>query len=255
MMNIIELPVHNIDIPHPRSRDEKEFNNLVNNIEKQGLLHPIKVRQENNHRYTLVFGEGRLTACRQLGWMLIPAIITDDLEDDELLLDWLTENLQRVEMSPKDKAINIKRLIDKYNYSTKEVAEKLGISTTTVRSLYKVVVRGSERLQNSLNQGMVSSASEIARKIETHISQNEVLDTFKNEKIDKEIDRLSLIRALKKGTVDVKEAITTMKKDHKHYRKLLRVALSREDLITTHLKTLLEDSDFNDILKKEEIIL
>lgn len=255
MPQITEIPIASISIPHPRERDSGELENLKRNIDKQGLLHPIKVRSAGKDSFELVFGQGRLEACRQLGWMLIPAIITDALSDDELLLEWLTENLQRVRMSSKDKALNIKRLIDTFGYSKKEVAAQLGISVVTVNNLYKVAVRGSARLKDSLDQGMVKSASQIAHKFEEHVQQDEVLDVFDQEKVDRETDRVALVQSLKKGTIDVRKAISEVKSEHKRYRKLHDLALARYDKLVPHLDTLRNDGKFMALAKREGVRL
>lgn len=255
MAELVEIPIGQIDIPHPRERDKTEFRTLVSNIRQQGLLHPVKVRRSGPDRYELVFGQGRLEACRELGWMLIPAQITDTMSDEELLLEWLTENLQRVRMSTRDKALNIRRLIDSCGYSKKEVAEKLGVSVATVTSLYKVAVRGSERVRDSLDRGMVASAGQIVRKFDNHREQDSVLDTFEAEHLDTEKDRLALLRSLKKGTVDVKEALSEVRQDHKHYSKLHAIALMRHEKIVPHLATLRRDRDFLTLAKKHGVRL
>lgn len=255
MAAITEIPLGQIDIPHPRERDGQEFRNLVNNIRQQGLLHPIKVRRSGKERYELVFGQGRLEACRELGWMLIPAMITDAMNDEELLLEWLTENLQRVRMSNRDKALNIKRLIDGYGYSRKEVAEKLGVSVATVSNLYTIAVRGSARVKETLDQGMVTSAGQIVKKFDAHTEQDRVLDTFQEEGVTTEQDRLALLRSIKKGHVDIKDALTEVRKEHKHYRKLHGLALMRHEKIITHLDTLRQDKTFVKLAREKGVRL
>lgn len=119
-MTFEEIPIKEIAIPHHRNRGEEEFNQLISNIKQQGIIQPIRVRREPSGRYTLIFGEGRLRAAKQLGWMLIPAQVIEGIDDQQVLLQWLTENLQRVNMSPKDKALNISRLINECGFSIKE---------------------------------------------------------------------------------------------------------------------------------------
>ena len=52
-----------IDVPNPRKRDEKQFQETMRSIREIGLLKPIilnAIRFEETGRYSLVCGEGRL---------------------------------------------------------------------------------------------------------------------------------------------------------------------------------------------------
>lgn len=53
-----EIPVNKIDVPHHRERTSEEFSHLVANINKQGLIQPIRVYKQPSGRYTLIYGEG-----------------------------------------------------------------------------------------------------------------------------------------------------------------------------------------------------
>ena len=74
---IIELPISQIDINKEQPRksfDDESIAELAASIKTNGLLQPIAVTKENN-RYTIVAGERRYRAFRQLGYETIPAII------------------------------------------------------------------------------------------------------------------------------------------------------------------------------------
>ena len=38
-----EIPINEIDVPHPRGRGEEEFGQLVSNIKQQGIIQPLRV--------------------------------------------------------------------------------------------------------------------------------------------------------------------------------------------------------------------
>ena len=65
------IPIDKIDVLNPRDRNTKAFKVIVGNIKDIGLKKPIKVTPRTTdvgeQRYVLVFGEGRLTAFRNLG--------------------------------------------------------------------------------------------------------------------------------------------------------------------------------------------
>jgi hypothetical protein len=64
-----------------------------------GLIHPIILDRE----HTLVAGETRLSACKQLGWDRISFQYLDTLSEREQLLIELEENVRRKDLDWKDK--------------------------------------------------------------------------------------------------------------------------------------------------------
>jgi ParB family chromosome partitioning protein len=73
------IPIDQINIINPRSRNQIVFRSIVTNISNLGLKRPITVarRTESNDGkpYDLVCGQGRLEAFIALGQAEIPAIV------------------------------------------------------------------------------------------------------------------------------------------------------------------------------------
>jgi hypothetical protein len=102
---IVPIPIAEIRIVNPRSRNRVTFQSIKANIASVGLKKPITVCQrapdEDGTRYDLVCGQGRLEAVRDLGDTMIPAIINDAPEDERYLMS-LVENLARRPPSTAD---------------------------------------------------------------------------------------------------------------------------------------------------------
>jgi ParB family chromosome partitioning protein len=68
--HITLIPIHEIRVVNPRSRNRIKFHNIVSSISTVGLKRPITVHQraleEDGTRYDLVCGQGRLEAVRDL---------------------------------------------------------------------------------------------------------------------------------------------------------------------------------------------
>ncbi len=244
-----EIPVSSINVPHPRERDGERFKELARNMEQQGLIHPIRVKREADDRYTLVFGEGRLTAAKKLGWMFIFAQVVEGMEDHEILLEWLTENLQRVNMSPKDKAINIARLIEKHGYTIKQVSHNTGLSVSYIRNLYGVVRDGSQRLKNALDRNMASTAGNIASKFKDKKIQDGILDTFKKEKVSKQKYQKAFVSSIKKGAKNIKDSMESIRKELRRMKELIEISEARKQAIIPNLEKLKKDNKFINKLK------
>lgn len=126
-----------------RDQPRKTFNQesleeLAESIKTYGVIQPIVVSRQNGY-YGIVAGERRWRAAKIAGLEEIPAIIRDDDEQVNKEIA-LIENIQREELNPFEKALGIRRLMDKYGMTQEQVAKKLGKSrssiSNTVRILY-----------------------------------------------------------------------------------------------------------------------
>jgi ParB family transcriptional regulator, chromosome partitioning protein len=133
---IMVLPVEQIqDNPHQprRNFDETALNDLAASIKTHGLLNPILVEAKDGE-YTLVGGERRLRACKNLGHETIRAIlITADPEVVSII-----DNLQREDLHPMERSLAVRKLYEKYDKSAQRVAEVISTSENTVQRLLKL---------------------------------------------------------------------------------------------------------------------
>lgn len=151
------IPVSQIDVLNPRDRNGSIFNEIVGNIQKIGLKKPIVVTPrlgpDNSERYLLVCGEGRLKAFHSLGESAIPALVVDVSDEDALIMS-LAENIARRHGRSPELLNGIRNLQAK-GYSSKQIAEKIGLSSDYVRGILSLLGRGEERLIAAVEQGRV----------------------------------------------------------------------------------------------------
>src|SRR5262245_15694129 len=79
-------------------RQRKQVNGieiLADSINRLGLIHPIVVTRDG----TLVAGERRLAACKQLGWGNISCQYVDELDELHLRAIELEENIKRTDLT------------------------------------------------------------------------------------------------------------------------------------------------------------
>ena len=126
-----------------REQPRKNFNQesleeLAESIKTYGVIQPIVVSKRDGY-YGIVAGERRWRAAKIAGLEEIPAIIRDDDEQTNKEIA-LIENIQREDLNPFEKALGIRRLMDKYGLTQEQVSKKLGKSrssiSNTVRILY-----------------------------------------------------------------------------------------------------------------------
>jgi len=127
-LNKIDIKIFNVRVMN----NDKNVDNLANNIKKIGVQQPIVVFKEDG-RYKLLIGIRRFIACKRLGLKTIPAVITTVKSEADAILKSLSENIHHVELENLDKMTAVIELINKLG-SVDKVAEYLGVSAQTVRS-------------------------------------------------------------------------------------------------------------------------
>ncbi len=153
-----ETMVNVSDIEPNRSQprkifDEEELNALADSIKKYGVIEPIVVTKNDKH-YEIIAGERRWRASRIAGIKQVPVIIKD-YSDQEKMEVALIENLQRSDLNPIEEANAYKLLIDVYNLTQEEVADKVSKSRTAVTNFLRLL-KLSENVQEMLVDGRLS---------------------------------------------------------------------------------------------------
>jgi len=101
------------------------------------VLVPIIVR-EREGGYELVAGERRWRACAALQKTTIPAIVrrSDDRDSLEVAI---IENLQRENLNPLEEAAGFAALINEYNFTQDQVAQRLGKGRPSITNALRLL--------------------------------------------------------------------------------------------------------------------
>lgn len=123
----------------PRDRfTEESLEELANSIEKKGILQPVTVREVQYDKFQLVTGERRWRAAKIADLEFIPAIIRD-FEDEEMMEVALIENLQREDLNPIEEAYAYQKMINKFDITQKEVAERVSKSRSAIANTLRLL--------------------------------------------------------------------------------------------------------------------
>lgn len=139
-LEIIELETSLIvarpDQPR-RSFDEENLQELAASIKEHGVLQPLVVREKGDN-YEIVAGERRWRAAILAGLKTVPVIIRDidDLQASEIAL---IENLQREDLTAVEEAMAYKQIIEKFNYTQEELAQKIGKSRAYIANTLRIL--------------------------------------------------------------------------------------------------------------------
>lgn len=153
----VEVPLALIDpnVNQPRKVfDEMAMSELVNSIRIHGVISPI-ILVRTGERYMIIAGERRFRASKKAGLRTIPAIIRDYTPQQVKEIS-LIENLQREDLNPIETAYAIKQLMDEYNYTQEEVADRIGKSRPAIANTLRLLAL-SQPVIALIEQGKLSA--------------------------------------------------------------------------------------------------
>jgi ParB family chromosome partitioning protein len=140
----------------PRVRfDDEGIAELAASIAQMGVLQPLLVTPLEDGRYMLVSGERRLRAARRAGLPTVPVVVRN-VDDRELLELALVENLQREDLDPIEEANGYRELVEAFELTQAEVAERVGRSRPAVANAIRLLDLPDE-IQGLVRGGTLSA--------------------------------------------------------------------------------------------------
>lgn len=153
---MIEVPVDKIKVNpmQPRKRfAEHELEELVDSIRHYGIISPLIVTEKNGE-YELIAGERRLRSSKMLNLEKVPVIVREADEQQKLELA-LIENIQRENLNPIETAMAFRKLIDEFDLSQEELAERVSKSRSGVTNTLRLL-NLPEEIQLSLIENRIT---------------------------------------------------------------------------------------------------
>jgi ParB family chromosome partitioning protein len=154
-----EVPVDAIE-PNPlqprQSIATEALEELAASIREHGLIQPLIVSQQDAEiqRYQLIAGERRLEAAKLAGLIRVPVIIREATPQEMLELA-LVENIQRADLNPLEQATAYRHLMDDFDLTQEQVAERVGKSRVAVANSVRLL-RLPDEIKSSLAQGQIT---------------------------------------------------------------------------------------------------
>ena len=137
--------------------DVEALDALTKSIMECGVLQPIIVRSSGalEGTYEIIAGERRWRAAREAGLTEIPAIVldADDMRAAQLAL---IENVQREDLNAVEEAYGYRALIEKFELTQEQVADKVGKSRSSITNSLRLLELPEEVLE-LLENGAISA--------------------------------------------------------------------------------------------------
>jgi len=270
---VVMIPVDEINVLNPRSRDKVVFKSIISNISNLGLKRPITVarrkEQTDGKPYNLVCGQGRLEAFIALGQREIPAIVTGASWKECFLMS-LVENIARRPHTPLEMLQEIGNLKSR-GYTTTEIAKKIDMAKSYVTAVIHLLNHGEERLVCAVEKGRIplSVAMQISNADEEAV-QKALCEAYENKTLRGQ--RLLVVRRIlearkangkgycigprrKNGQLPSAEALVRVYRQESDRQKLLvkksQITENRLLFIVSALKKFFSDGNFVTLLRAE----
>lgn len=139
----------------PRQAFHKEtLEALAESIRHHGIIQPLVVQKKGAGRYELIAGERRLRAAKLCGLRTVPVIVRE-LEPHEAAEIALIENLQREDLDAIEEGLAYERLINEFQLTQEETAEKVGKSRAHVANMMRLLQLPDE-IKQCISEGRLS---------------------------------------------------------------------------------------------------
>lgn len=133
-----------IDLIRPGSQQARRgfnaeaLNELAESIRESGIVQPLVLRTRV-WGYEILAGERRWRAAQIAGVHEVPALLRDDLSEDEAYVLGLIENLQRESLTPMEAAAGLRRLGEQHQLTHEEIARRIGKSRVYVTHVLRLL--------------------------------------------------------------------------------------------------------------------
>lgn len=192
----------------PRQHFEKQsLQELSQSIKENGILQPIIARKVSGGRLEIVAGERRWRAAQAAGLHEVPVLIKN-FNDQETLELAIIENIQREDLNPIEEAEGFSRLINEFNLSQQQVAEKVGKERATVANSVRLLVLPLEA-KKMVSEGVLSVGhAKVLLSLTDNKKQLELAKKVVSEKLSvRKLEKLITDAQTHRPSPDAQEAI------------------------------------------------
>jgi len=155
------VPVQSIR-PNPyqprKAINDESLVALASSVKELGVLQPVIVRPVDGEegQYELIAGERRWRAAILAELEFMPVLVQTDVNDRLSLEQAVVENLHRVDLHPLEEAAAYQQLIDEFDLTHEQVAQRVGKSRANITNTLRLLQLG-EAAQSALATSLISA--------------------------------------------------------------------------------------------------
>lgn len=190
--SLVELDINLIEANPDQPRkvfDPQSLNELAASIAAHGVIMPIVVNKKGG-KYMIIAGERRWRASKLAGKATIPAMVKEytNRQVEEISL---IENLQREDLNPIEAANGMKRLMEEYDITQEELADKIGKSRSAIANTLRLLTLEQEVIDlvatNQLSQGHARALVTLPKNEQLGIARKAVAQRLSVREVEKAV--------------------------------------------------------------------
>lgn len=117
--------------------DQESLEELASSIREHGIIQPLIVAPLDIG-YQIIAGERRHKAAKIAGLRALPCIVRNVQRHQQLELS-LIENIQRKNLNPVEEALAYQRLLNEFNFTHQDLAQRLGKSRPVISNTLRLL--------------------------------------------------------------------------------------------------------------------
>jgi len=175
--NLIQLDINQLQANplQPRGMITPDsLMDLVDSIREHGILEPLIVAH-TPAGYQIIAGERRWRAAKLAGLTQV-SVIVKETSPQGMLEMALVENVQRTDLNPVDRAKGFERLIEEFDLSNAEIAQRVAKSPSYVSNTLRLL-NLPDALKDGLISGLITEGH--ARALSSIEDKNVMIDAYK----------------------------------------------------------------------------
>ncbi len=153
---IFEIDINMLQANHLQPRGlitPESLAELAESIREHGILEPL-VLAKTPAGFQIIAGERRWRASRLVGLTKVPVIIRETTPQGMLEMA-IVENVQRVDLNPLERAQAYKRLMDEFNLTNSEIAQRVSKSPSYISNTIRLLTL-PDALKDALMSGQTT---------------------------------------------------------------------------------------------------
>lgn len=189
LQNVVrQIPVAQIEAnpKQPRKKFAPDaLDELAESIRAHGLIQPLVVTETQTpygSRYQLIAGERRWRAAQRAGMNTVPAILKGATPQQMLELA-LVENIQRAELNALEEAEAYHQLIQEFELTQEQVAQKVGKDRTTVSNALRLLKMPEALKEAVLNESIREGHARALMQVPEENKQQKLLTHVIDEQL------------------------------------------------------------------------
>ncbi len=196
----ISLVEPNRDQPRKKFNEEG-IDELAASISQYGVIQPLLVQWKDNY-YEIIAGERRWRAAMKAGLKEIPVIVKE-YSNKEAVEVSLIENIQREDLNPIEEALAYERLVEEFEMTQEQVAERVSKSRSAVTNSMRLLKLEGEVREMVVSGDISEGHARTLLSLPTAEAQKLIADRIVKEKLSvRDTEKL-----VKKLVSDVKRPV------------------------------------------------